>query len=126
MNQLLADIVGAAQIRILLLEDSHIDAELIQHQLGKIGMPVEIVGASRKREFEVALEEGEYDLIIADYSLPDFDGMAAFKLAEGRFPGVPFIFVSGVAGEQFATEAVRAGATDYVTKKDLGYYFKRD
>lgn len=119
MNQLLADIVGAAQIRILLLEDSHIDAELIQHQLGKIGMPVEIVGASRKREFEVALEEGEYDLIIADYSLPDFDGMAAFKLAEGRFPGVPFIFVSGVAGEQFATEAVRAGATDYVTKKDL-------
>ncbi len=119
MNQLMADMVGAAQIRILLLEDSHIDAELIQHQLDKIGMPVEIVGAIRKREFEVALETGDYDLIIADYSLPDFDGMAAFRLAESRFPAVPFIFVSGVAGEQFATEAVRAGATDYVTKKDL-------
>lgn len=119
MNQFTTEMVGAAKIRILLLEDSHIDAELIENQLGKIGMPVETVGATRKREFEAVLETGEYDLIIADYSLPDFDGMAAFRLAESRFPTVPFIFVSGVAGEQFATEAVRAGATDYVTKKDL-------
>ncbi|MFN3765149.1 MAG: response regulator [Aliihoeflea sp.] len=119
MNQLRADMVGAAQIRILLLEDSHIDAELIQNQLGKIGMPVDIVGATRKREFEAALAAGDFDLIIADYSLPDFDGMAALKMAEKNFPTVPFIFVSGVAGEHFATEAVRAGATDYVTKKDL-------
>ncbi len=105
-------------VRILLLEDSDIDAELISRQLDKVaGLVLE--RAIIRREFERLLEERRFDLILSDYSVPGFDGVDALRLARKVDPAVPFIFVSGVLGEEFATETLRAGATDYVTKKSL-------
>jgi C4-dicarboxylate-specific signal transduction histidine kinase len=66
-----------------------------------------------------ALEHDEIDLILADYKLPSFDGVAALKLASGARPHVPFIFVSGTIGEELAIEALKMGATDYVLKTGL-------
>lgn len=109
-----------AGARILLLEDSSIDAELISRQILKLGPATHIDRAIIRRDFETALGSAHYDLIVSDYSLPDFTGLEAFGVASTLAPDVPFIFVSGVIGEKFATEAVRAGATDYVTKRDLG------
>ncbi len=105
--------------RILLLEDSTLDAELIIEHLETLSPLPEISIAARRGEFEQALEAGGFDLILADFSLPDFDGMAALEMAHARLPDVPFIFVSGVLGEEVAIESFRRGATDYVLKQRL-------
>ena len=106
-------------VRILLLEDSEIDAELITRQLEKMAQPPHIERAAIRREFEMLLEAGHFDLVLSDYSLPGFNGIDALRIARAQDPNLPFVFVSGVLGEEFATEALRAGATDYVTKKNL-------
>ncbi|WP_108395689.1 response regulator [Devosia submarina] len=105
-------------LRILLLEDSDIDAELLETHLAAGPLTFEIERATSRVEFERLLK-GEHDVILADYSLPDFDGLAALEIARGRRPQTPFIFVSGVVGEDFATNALLQGAVDYVTKRNL-------
>ena len=69
--------------------------------------------------FIASLEQGNIDLILADYTLPSFDGLTALKLAMQAVPDVPFIFVSGTLGEEVAIEALKIGATDYVLKTRL-------
>jgi len=63
------------------------------------------------------LEQGGFDLIVADYSLPDYNGVAAMKLADEKLPGTPILLVSGTIGEEAAIESLKAGATDYVLKQ---------
>ncbi len=111
--------VTTEAVNILLLEDSEIDAELIMRQLGKIEQPVKIHRAAVRPEFEQLLASRQFDLILSDYSLPDFDGADALRIARSYDANVPFVFVSGVLGEEFATEALHGGATDYITKKNL-------
>ncbi|MGF9694176.1 HWE histidine kinase domain-containing protein [Rhizobium sp. 0TCS1.26] len=105
--------------RILLLEDSNLDAELICQHLEQLQPAPEVRRAVNRAEFIAALDDIGYDVILADFSLPDFDGMAALQLAHSRVPETPFIFVSGVLGEEAAIESFRRGATDYVLKQRL-------
>ena len=105
--------------RVLLLEDSDIDTELICTYLQRAQMPIEVVRAARRGEYLAALQRSDIDLVLADYSLPDFDGIAALRQAREQLPDVPFVFVSGVVGEDVATDALRQGATDYVLKRNL-------
>ncbi|MGA7259831.1 MAG: response regulator [Stellaceae bacterium] len=105
-------------LRILLLEDSIQDAELIQDLLEANYLVCEVTRAQTRAEFLVALEDGGIDLILADYKLPSFDGLSALKLALSARPDLPFIFVSGF-GEEIAIEALTSGATDYVLKTRL-------
>ncbi len=109
----------AARPIILLLEDSDIDAELIAIHLERAQFDCDIVRATRRSEFERALDATAIDLVLADYSLPDFDGLEALAMTRARFAGLPFVFVSGVGGEEIATDALRRGATDYVLKRNL-------
>lgn len=104
---------------ILLLEDDDLDAELISLQLAEAlpGLPTTRV--TDKHGYAAALATGDVQLIVSDFSLPDFDGSAALQLARRQAPGVPFIFVSGVLGEELATAALKGGATDYVMKQRL-------
>ena len=67
----------------------------------------------------LSLEHGGFDLILADYTLPSFDGLSALKITQEKCPHVPFIFVSGTLGEEVAIEALKIGATDYVFKTRL-------
>ncbi|MDB5642138.1 MAG: hybrid sensor histidine kinase/response regulator, partial [Hyphomicrobiales bacterium] len=106
-------------VRILLLEDSELDAELLAAHLSKTDLRFAIERVANRRDFLAALQSGPIDLIIADYSLPDFDGLSALALAAGLQPDTPVIFVSGVVGEEFATNALKRGATDYVLKRNL-------
>ena len=69
--------------------------------------------------FWAALEQGGVDLVISDYLLPQFDGLAALKLVRTRWPDLPFILVSGTLGEEQAVESLKGGATDYVLKDRL-------
>jgi len=106
-------------LRVLLVEDSAPDAELIQRALRRGGLHFTVQRVEHEAPFLAALAADAPDLILADYSLPGFDGAAALHLARGRRPAVPFIFVSGTIGEVRAIEALQAGATDYVLKDHL-------
>ena len=106
-------------VRLVLLEDSDIDAEMLETVLRR-GIPAHVLRRARNRaEFAEAMEAGGFDLVLADYSLPDFDGLNALAVLREKRPDVPFIFVSGVLGEEFAIEALKQGATDYVLKRSL-------
>ncbi|MFL6578925.1 MAG: response regulator [Povalibacter sp.] len=106
-------------LRVLLLEDSDIDTELLIGHLYKAGIDSQITRAATRHEFLAALQPGDLDIVLADYSLPDFDGLSALELVRRLSPDLPFIFVSGVVGEEFAINALRRGATDYVMKRGL-------
>jgi signal transduction histidine kinase/CheY-like chemotaxis protein len=107
-----------ALLRILLLEDSIPDATLIQDLLEADHFVCEVTRVQTRAEFLDALERGGFDLILADYKLPSFDGLSALKLAQSARPDLPFIFVSGF-GEEIAIEALTSGATDYILKTRL-------
>lgn len=106
-------------LRILLLEDSPVDAELLLLRLDREGYKVDVTRAASRAEFTAALDDGPFDLIFGDYQLPDYDGLTALALATERHPETPFIFVSGVLGEDVAVDTLQRGATDYVLKTRL-------
>jgi len=106
-------------LRILSLEDDPHDAELIQELLAGEGINGDLTRVDTQPAFVGSLEHGNIDLILADYTLPSFDGLSALKLALHAVPEVPFIFVSGTLGEEVAIEALKIGATDYVLKTRL-------
>jgi PAS domain S-box-containing protein len=106
-------------LRVLLLEDNSHDAELIEAFLQADGFACDFARVQTKSEFATALSHGHLDVILADYQLPSFDGLSAFKIALAARPEVPFIFVSGTLGEEVAIEALKTGATDYVLKSGL-------
>jgi DNA-binding NtrC family response regulator len=106
-------------LRILSLEDDPNDTELIQAALEAEGLTCKMVRVDTQAAFRAYLEKGEIDLILADYTLPSFDGLSALRLAMSTLPEVPFIFVSGTLGEEVAIEALQIGATDYVLKTRL-------
>ncbi len=103
---------------ILVLEDNDDDAELILRELKKTELPFTLFRAKGEREFCEQLNKRP-DLVISDYWLPDFDGLTALQRTCACFPGIPFIFVSGVMGEETAIETLKRGATDYVLKNRL-------
>lgn len=110
---------GRNSFRVLLLEDSEMDADLISAHLDRIGPTVDLVRAIDRDSFKRALKLDAYDVILSDYSLPGFDGLSALVIARGVAPETPFIFVSGVLGEEIAAESFKQGATDYVLKSRL-------
>src|SRR5262249_28076558 len=103
-------------LRILYLEDDYRDAELVQEILEADEIFCSVARVETEPDFNASLERGGFDLILADYTLPSFDGLSALKIARQRCPNVPFIFVSGTLGEEVAIEALKIGATDYVFK----------
>src|SRR5208283_1817092 len=108
-----------SQLRILYLEDDPRDAELVQETLANDGIRCHVTRVETEADFITSLEKGGFDLILADYTLPSFDGLSALKIARQNRPRVPFIFVSGTLDEEVAIEALKIGATDYVFKTRL-------
>ena len=82
-------------LRVLQLEDDPRDAELVQEQLASDSIACEVTRVETEADFITSLEQGGFDLILADYTLPSFDGLSALKIARQSWPHVPFIFVSG-------------------------------
>src|SRR6201984_512323 len=103
-------------LRILSVEDDPRDSKLIQDLFETEDIVCEVTRVDTQAALLASLEQGGFDLILADYSLPSFDGISALKFAMKACPDVPFIFVSGTLGEEVATEALKLGATDYVLK----------
>lgn len=107
-------------LRFLLLEDNPLDAKVVQAMLLDGGIDYELQRVDTRTDFVTALETDEFDLILADYALPDFHGIDALEIARKLCPETPFIFVSASLGEELAIETLKRGATDYVLKQRLG------
>jgi PAS domain S-box-containing protein len=103
-------------LRILIVEDQATDAELMAYELRQANLPFSYRLVDNDVDFIREMEEFRPHLILSDYNLPFFNGLAALALAQERFPEVPFIFVSGAIGEEVAIESLKRGATDYVLK----------
>src|SRR3984885_2666040 len=106
-------------LNILHLEDNPTDSALIQSTLEAGGITCATTCVQTHDEFVAALERGDIDLILSDFSLPTFDGLSALKVAHARWPAIPLIFVSGTLGEERAVDSLKSGATDYVLKGHL-------
>src|ERR1700734_4090525 len=109
----------AATLQLVVVEDSVEDAELVARHLAKAGLDVVMHRVQTEAEFIFALREKQPDLILSDFSLPQFNGLRALDVAIANAPDTPFIYVSGTIGEERAIDALRRGATDYVLKSNL-------
>src|ERR1039457_2059647 len=104
---------------ILILEDQPADAELVTSELRKVSLEFVAKTVATENEFLAELQNFAPQLILADYSLPGYDGLSALAAAQKECPETPFIFVSGSMGEERAIETLHLGATDYVLKQRL-------
>ena len=109
----------ADKLRLLLIEDTAADAELMLLQLKRAGMHIVERVVETEQDFRNALLQFEPHVILSDFNLPQFNGMAALEIAHASHPEIPFIFVSGTIGEEYAIRAMKCGATDYVLKDNL-------
>lgn len=107
------------ELKILILEDNAMDADLIYRQLNKSGLNFTSEVVQSRETFISALEHFVPDVILADYSLPAFDAASAFRIKQSKMPLIPFIIVSGIIGEENAVELIKNGVTDYAAKSNL-------
>ncbi|MBA3391186.1 MAG: response regulator [Deltaproteobacteria bacterium] len=104
---------------MLIVEDSATDAHLVVEELQRTGRRIDFERVETPAAMRAALER-EWDVVVADWSVPDLDGLAALSLLKELNLDLPFIIISATGGEEHAVHAIRAGAHDYVTKDKLG------
>ncbi len=107
------------QLRVLVVEDSEADSFLMQRELRRVGFEPISKRVDTAAKMSAALDKGSWDIILSDYSMPQFSGVAALSLFQAKGTDIPFIVVSGVVGEERAVEMMKAGAHDYVLKHNL-------
>ena len=106
------------ELRLLIVEDSPTDAQLVLRELKRGGFDVTFERVESRDALVLALDR-PWDLVISDYSLPSFDAPSALETVRARAPNLPFIIVSGTMGEEAAVSAMRAGAQDFIVKGRL-------
>jgi signal transduction histidine kinase len=109
----------AKPLRVLLVEDSEPDAELIVHELRGAGYELTTGRVQTATELNAALDRQPWDLVLSDYTLPGFSAVGALRIVRDRLGDLPFIIVSGSVGEEQAVEVMREGAHDYVMKDNM-------
>ena len=106
-------------LNVLIIEDSENDALLILRELRRGGYDPYHEQVQTAEEMEASLEKQSWDIVLSDYSMPNFNGIHALKLLQEKEIDIPFILVSGLIGEETAVEAMKAGASDYIMKNNL-------
>ena len=112
----MTDPARGTALRILHLEDEPEDQEIARDLLARDTLSVELLQVATREEYLAALRREPFDVILADYRLPGFDGLEALRLAREHVPATPFILLAGNIGEEFAVEILKLGATDFVLK----------
>ena len=102
-----------------MVEDVATDAELMLRELRRAGIRCDAHRVDTAVEYRRELEDFQPQVILSDFSMPSFDGMEALRIASESYPHIPFIFVSGTLGEEYAVRALKNGATDFVLKNNL-------
>src|SRR5688500_14111061 len=106
-------------LRVVLVEDSPLDCELVVREITRAGFQVEYRRVQTGSQLEGALRDFSPEVILCDFSMPNFTGAEALSIVKEILPDIPFIFVSGTIGEERAVEAIKLGATDYILKDRL-------
>lgn len=107
------------RLRVLIVEDSEDDALLMVRELKRGGYEPVYARVETAEAMRMALARNRWDLILSDFSLPQFNGREALEILKGSGDDIPFLMVSGTIGEEAAVEAMRAGAHDYLLKGNL-------
>ena len=107
-------------LKVLLLEDSVTDAELISWELKRAKLSHEVKRVQSRDDFLQAIDTYDPDIVLSDHTMPGYDGISALADIRNKRPGTPFIFVSGTLGEDRAVDSLKRGASDYIIKGDLG------
>jgi len=107
-------------IKLLLVEDQEVDADLITRALKRAGAQLDTRRVDTQVELRSLLHEFDPHIVLSDFTLPGFGGLEALEIVREHDPGLPFVFVSGTLGEDRAIDALKRGATDYVLKNSLG------
>lgn len=110
---------GLKPLRLLVVEDSPRDAELVIREIRRAGYEVTWRRVENEPDMQMALNSEQWDLVISDYRMPHFDGLSALRVLQKAGTDLPFIIVSGTIGEELAVAAMKAGAHDYVLKNNL-------
>lgn len=108
-----------SSLRVLIVEDVPSDVELVLREMQKLDFEIVHKVVDSRDPYIETVEEFEPDIILSDYSMPSFDGMAALKILQEKKPGIPFIIVTGTQNEEVAVECMKAGAADYMIKENL-------
>jgi DNA-binding NtrC family response regulator len=106
-------------LQILIVEDSEDDALLVLNRIKKGSYSIEYKIIDNALEMRTALNEKSWDLVLSDYSMPNFNGLKALDIIKESGIDIPFILISGTIGEEIAVEAMKAGAHDYIMKNNL-------
>ena len=105
--------------RILHLEDNPHDAELVLDLLESDGIVCELSRVRSRQEFEAAVSDASFDLVLTDFNIPNYDGLSALQFVREKYPALPVIVISGSLGEDAAALCARFGATEYLLKTRL-------
>src|SRR5258705_9295268 len=108
----------ARPIRVLFVEDSEADVELVRAILKRAGLEADVVAVATEEDLRHAVRE-RWDIILSDFNLPALDAFGVLKALHQESIDTPCILVSGTVGEEIATQTMRAGARDYVLKSNL-------
>jgi len=106
-------------LRILHLEDSSYDAEIVQRKLRADGLACDVTLVGERSAFESVVERESFDVILCDYGIPGYSGEAAIRFAGRQCPGVPVVVLTGALGDEQAVNCLRIGAADYILKDHL-------
>jgi diguanylate cyclase (GGDEF)-like protein/PAS domain S-box-containing protein len=106
-------------LRVVMVEDSATDAELVTRELKKVADPIEVERVDSVSMLRAALERGPCDVVISDFNLPGFSGPDALQVVKSYNADIPFILVSGIVGEEIAVQILKSGADDYLLKGNL-------
>src|SRR5258706_7328594 len=106
-------------LRLLIVEDVEDDAMLTIRELRRAGYDIEVERVETAAAMAAALNQRTWDLVIADYSLPQFSGPAALEVLKSTSLDIPFIIISGSIGDDLAVEAMKSGAHDYMLNGNL-------
>jgi CheY-like chemotaxis protein len=107
------------QLKILFIEDSQHDVELIQRELRRASIEFSSVVVETRIDFLFALEKFTPDLILSDFTLPQFNSLEALSILKKNKIAIPFVNITGSVSENFIVESIRAGADDYILKTNL-------
>jgi len=108
--------ISGIHLKVLILEDSENDFELIQELLSNAGYILNLTHVDNEVDYSASLREKKYDIILSDFSLPGFNAFGALEIRNEFCPEVPFICISGSIGEETAIDLLKMGAVDYVLK----------
>src|SRR5688572_6857959 len=106
-------------LRVLVVEDSDADCELLLAHLGRSGYDVTYERVQTGDAMEAALGRATWDVVLSDYSMPTFNAIEALSTLQRAALDIPFIIVSGTIGEETAVQALKSGANDFLTKQKL-------